>query len=575
MGQIKRKPGLMRLLALLLVLALLLTGCGAPAEDSSAGTPPDSGVPSEDVSAEIPSDSGAPVETGETVSSDKPSAGGSDNQDNSDDSEDVAVSPEDALLLARTGLPQGELIQISEEEAGEISRASASMWKGYVAGPNGEDPLVKSRDWSKYSSSLGQEKLSNREAEFFKRLDKMCLKYLSTSGLDGVKNSNSGNKHTRYKIDGVRFGDLGLSAQEVQDLLRWFAYNNPQYYFLNVWGAWTNDTVYPCIYEFAADGEKRAEITNELFDKLDGWIQTVAASASTDYEKELYANNLICESVIYDHDACDAEDAGDDTAIWICQSLYSSVMLEATVCAGYSKTFTAMMNALNVDTTAGLSTSHAWNVVRCDDGNCYAVDVCWNDTDSNPPYKTDYLNVGEEIMLETNSRKESHTYEDESAAWIPAIAKKNYIPEGQEVPDAPQNIRVTEDEKNRYVTWDAVPNADGYMFTRFRNATIRDTITFCRFVSEPKYEFPKKSPDNSDLLLLELKPGTTYYFGVRSYRIIYNEKIFSEYTEFTITTPADDSSQFAAPTNIHPMSLYISNNIYHDCLGSGQWSYRI
>ncbi len=67
-------------------------------------------------------------------------------------------------------------------------------------------------------------------------------------------------------------------------------------------------------------------------------------------------------------------------------------MMGSTVCAGY-----AMMNAMDIDTTVGLSSNHAWNVVCLDDGNFYAVDVCWNDTDD-PAYKHDYMNIGEKIM---------------------------------------------------------------------------------------------------------------------------------------------------------------------------------
>lgn len=527
MRRIKKGDGLTRLLALLLALAMLLTGCGGPAEDGSA---------------EPPADSGAPSETGGTASSDASSGSGSDIQD---DSEETAVSPEDARLLARTGLPQSELVQISAEEAGEISRASAGMWKGYVAGPNGEDPLVESRDWSKYSSSLGQEKLSNREAEFFKRLDKMCLKYLSTSGLDGVKNADSRNKNTRYKIDGVRFGDLGLSADKVRDLLIWFTYNNPQYYFLNAWGAWASDTVYPCIYEFAADGEKRAEITNELFDKLDGWIQTVAASASTDYEKELYANNLICESVTYDHDACDADNAGDDTAMWICQSIYSSVILEDTVCAGYSKTFTAMMRALDVDATAGLSVGHAWNVVRCDDGNCYCVDVCWNDTDGNPPYDNDYLNVGDAASKSNDGGSESHTYDKDLAAWIPAIAKEDYAPtQGETIQqsDEPQNLRTQEvGPTSITLAWDEAAGTHMNHRHQYEAAVFADASRskqlYHRNTSEASFTFET------------LNPNTSYEFGVRLR--CNDDDYVSEWTCLRVATADGEPKKLASiPYNI-------------------------
>ena len=48
------------------------------------------------------------------------------------------------------------------------------------------------------------------------------------------------------------------------------------------------------MFEIMSDGEDRAEITNELFDKLEGWIQDAENEASTTYQKELYVNNLLC-----------------------------------------------------------------------------------------------------------------------------------------------------------------------------------------------------------------------------------------------------------------------------------------
>lgn len=150
----KKGDGLTRLLALLLALAMLLAGCGGPAEDSSA---------------EPPSDSGAPSETGGTASSDESSGSGSDIQDDSDDSEEAAVSSEDARLLARTGLAESETRDLTSEQVNEIKGSIAKMRAGYVAGHDGKDPLVEERDWSVYTSGLGAENLSNRETALYDR----------------------------------------------------------------------------------------------------------------------------------------------------------------------------------------------------------------------------------------------------------------------------------------------------------------------------------------------------------------------------------------------------------------------
>lgn len=519
-----------------LLLALLLTGCAAPSGKS--GSPSEAGAPSETVSTASEAD--MPLETSVSMSFDEPADSGAAIQDETDE---TPAALEDQELMARTGLAEAGFVEVTAEDAKEINRAVAGMQAAYVAGPNGEDPLVKARDWSAYSSALGTERLSRGELEFYNRLDKMCLKYLSTSGFDGVRNANNKNDHTRYKIGGVQFGDLGLSMRKAQDVLEWFAYNNPQYYFLNKWSAWASGIMYPCIYEFAVDGTKRAEITNELFDKLDGWVQTVADSASTTYQKEVLANNLICESVTYNHDAL-LDRYGEE--MWICQSMYSAVMLENTVCTGYSETFCAMMSALGVDATAAVSDSHAWNVVRLEDGNWYAVDVCWNDTDRNPPYKNNYLNVGEEIVSATNSRNESHTYRKNYAAWIPAIAKERYKPTDEELPKlpTPQNFRATEVGTDSIrLAWDEVPGAADYQVLLYTD-TSRSKVWYSRRPSSPTSLFEPPVP---------LKPDTTYAFGVRAKGPYRSKSVAdSDWTYITVTTAADGAAteQIAAPANV-------------------------
>ena len=539
MKQARRRTQRWTRLAALVLALTLLAGCAAPADSGggAAGANETAETGGDDRSAET-GGSGATPDPIDTDAA--PSDGGGVSRD------DTTLSPEEEALLTRTGFVQGGHIEISGTEADEIERAVAGRWAAYTAGPNGEDPLVKSRDWSVYASSLGQEMLSHREAEFYDRLDKLCLKYLSTSALDGIRNMGSRDENNRYKMGGVQYSDLGLSAQKAQDILTWFTYTSPQYYFLNSWAAWDmgSGTIYPCMYEFAADGEERAEITNELFDKLDGWIQEVESRAFTTYQKELYANNLICESAIYNHDALeDTEEA--NIAIWICQSLYSTVMLEATVCAGYSKTFTAMMNAMGVDATAGLSVNHAWNVVRLEDGNCYAVDVCWNDTDRNPPYENDYLNAGEEIMSATNSRKEAHTYEDCFAKWIPAIASESYTPADEDLrqltaPDAPANIETTPvDEETATVTWDAVPGAAGYEVVLYQDASYQEV-----------WNQLSRTADQLSASLINLEQGETRYLAIRTVASVNGQEAYSDWVRFSYTHTEDTASQKpAAPTN--------------------------
>ena len=315
------------------------------------------------------------------------------------------------------GAREAEDIQISDEELDELRSTVEMMEESYHYNA-GENVTIDSRDWTRYSSPLGKEGLSEAEAEFYDRLMELGQRYISTDALDGIKSTNG----DWYLSDRVLYGDLGLVKDQALNVVHWFLYNNPQYYFFS--GGTSSSSYYTAlqIYDFVAAGEDRAEVTNELFEKLDGWIQAVDDQAATTYQKELLANNLLCLENIYEFNDYD-------------QSLYSAVMLGETVCAGFSKAFCAMMNALDVDTTAGLSHNeaenmgHAWNVVRFDDGNYYCVDVCWNnDDESSVGYSNDYLNVGEADSKDSSFAQTYHTYQAELEPYIPVIAATSYIP---------------------------------------------------------------------------------------------------------------------------------------------------
>ena len=550
MRQTKR-AGWARLMALVLALLLLAAGCGTSGGNQNAG---------DGASTENGQSAGGGRRPSEDDTSADDRGGFFPSRvtgDSSEAQEDTPISPEEENLMRRMGALTGGMIEISSVEAEAINRSVADMRLANAANSNGEDPLVVQRDWGRYTSALGQEQLYHSEAEFYSRLDKLCREYISTSGLDAVRNMGGKYEQNRYRLGGVKYDDLGLSAQKAQNVLTWFTYTSPQYYFLNSWAAWDTSAgmLYPCVYEFAADGEERAEITNELFDKLDGWIQDVEGSASTDYQKGVCANDLICEAVTYDYDALEADERGDDAAMWVCQSLYSVVILENTVCAGYSKAFTAMMNAMEADATAGLSTNHAWNVVRLD-GDYYAVDVCWNDTDRNPPYDHDYMHIGEEIMSAENRRKESHTYEEPMARWIPAIAQESYVPTEEDLQQsdsstggetgglsAPSNIRTAAaGEAKMTFTWDPVPGAEVYESCAYTDSTCSEIAEGCL------YSFP--AANGASDYWTGLREGATYYFGIRAGRTADGETVYSDWTNFSYThTWAAAPQGLAAPTN--------------------------
>lgn len=369
------------------------------------------------------------------------------------------ISIEDAQsLFSSITLPIGYLDgtsdQIPDEDGDRISQEILEMEESFVAA---DSPVVNAREWSIYTSQLARENLTFEEAAFYGRLDELCRKYMDSAALDGIRREDLG----RILTDMVSYGDLALTKDQAQATALWFKYNNPQYYFITSSVVTTsNQKLGFCIYEFASDGGERAKITNDLFGKLDSWIESANNGGTSTWQKEFTANNLLCKNIVYNNEYAKNKDL-------MGQTLYSAVMLEGTVCAGYAAAFSAMMNASGIDTAVVLSPTHAWNVVRYDDGNYYAVDVTWNDNkedDNNP--NNEYFNVGEPTLK--NADGGAHTYSSKYISWSPEIAQNDCPPAGQGSSPklgVPQNLHAASDTDGKVqFAWDPVDGAENYNF---------------------------------------------------------------------------------------------------------------
>lgn len=372
------------------------------------------------------------------------------------------ISVEDAkALISSITLPVGSMNMdfqdISDVEADEIANGADELWAAYERNPMGD--AVNRRDWGKYASKIATEGMTDAEKTLYNRYDACCKKYLEM-GVDGFRGGKSGDYF--YYGSEVNYGDLGLSRDQAQSLFYWFKFNNPQYYFLRNGAAYSGTSMFPMMYERFANGNERTKTTNELFDKLDGWIESISDDEVTTWQMELAANDLLCRKLEYDEDEP------------FYQSMYSAVLLERTVCAGYSETFCAMMNAVGVDAMVALNNIHAWNVVKFDDGNYYVVDVLWNENyEDNDDPKRDYFNVGEIAAKARDGENAAHTFGSDLVSWAPDLSQRDYVPTEYDLTgsggnagrlDIPQNLRITDDDGEiAYLAWDSVDGAAQYM----------------------------------------------------------------------------------------------------------------
>jgi len=396
---------------------------------------------------------------------------------------------------------------------------------------------------------LGKALLNDAEAAFYDRLDEFCLGYLKNTDRSAIKSSLL---EDRWCVaSGVSYANLGLMYEEAGDVYYWFLYNCPQYYFFGPGYLRTNSEIQPYVYARWVDGNECAEVTNDLFDKLDGWIALVDENAGTTYQKGYLANDFLCETVTYDYESLEDDQV---EKLSLNQSLYTAVLSENTVCAGYSKVFTAMMSAMDVSATGGLSTGHAWNEVLCDDQNYYCVDVCWNATGGD---KLGYLNVGDATSKVRDGGQESHVYSYPEAQWIPEISKTDYQPTTHDIKGKkvlvgmPDPIQITvlnggEHDNGLLIDWPEVEGTRQYEFAIFPNSSYSEIMVTSKGKRLKRIDEPQAKFWN-------LEPEKMYYYGVRAVKTVGETESYSEWTSISFKLgdlKAIANNQLPKPANL-------------------------
>lgn len=136
------------------------------------------------------------------------------------------------------------------------------------------------------------------------------------------------------------------------------------------------------------------QLTIELNNKINE-IVSYANNFNTEYEKELYIHNYICENTVYDEAL--SQEGGD--------SAYDSLINGKAICEGYSRAVQILLDAVDIDNylVVGDSKSdgeiepHMWNVVEIDNHNYY-LDTTWDDSGADDTTVYFYFNVNDKMI---------------------------------------------------------------------------------------------------------------------------------------------------------------------------------
>ena len=156
-----------------------------------------------------------------------------------------------------------------------------------------------------------------------------------------------------------------LSRERAVEVMIIFVNDNPQYFWLSTTytaysGNMRADSISIELLDYFSDGDIRQATKAKIESIQEKYIKG-AEEYQTDYERALYLHNMLLKNVEYK--------IGD----W--DQTVASVFLQGeTVCAGYSKAYALLCNALGIDTIVVVSKDHAWNMINLY-GYWFNVDV--------------------------------------------------------------------------------------------------------------------------------------------------------------------------------------------------------
>lgn len=352
-----------------------------------------------------------------------------------EDTPDGGMKPIEAIQIDESyGLYGGQQISVYTEDDST----------SYVS-------AVNRSNWDDYGDDYCYNRLSAEKQELYDQMNAFCTQYMNTLAY-GKQLTVNGS--TVYGIGPISYS--GLTTSELSSLVYIFTYQNPQFYFLANGLYYNSSIVYLKIYDDFADGDTRSDVSKQMFDSIDTWVQKVAAE-KTQLAKEQMAHDIVCEQVVYSSGTYD-------------QSAYSAVIEGKTVCAGYTKLYSMLTNAAGLQTVSVTSATHGWNRTKIG-SRWYNVDTTWDD---GTIVSYDYFNKSDATMKRYDgTSRESHTQN----TYYDGIAPECLIDYDPTLPsiDAPgavANLKAQPAGKNKVLlTWDIADADAKYLIYAVKEGT--------------------------------------------------------------------------------------------------------
>ena len=186
-----------------------------------------------------------------------------------------------------------------------------------------------------------------------------------------------------------------ISEAELKNILYSIIYDNSNIFWLSGnYTYYSHENYIELFPEYNHSTNEVESISTKLNNKINEIVSALPINA-TDYEKELYLHDYICDNTVYDDSTFKN---GGDTA-------YSSLLNGKSICEGYSRAMQILLDAVGIKNylvigdgiSEGVTEPHMWNIVEIDGYN-YHLDATWNDSVTNGSDCYFYFNVTDEYI---------------------------------------------------------------------------------------------------------------------------------------------------------------------------------
>ncbi len=189
---------------------------------------------------------------------------------------------------------------------------------------------------------------------------------------------------------------MEIPYAELKDVFLAVLYDNPHIFWIDFNYEYTsNENTLDFYPKYTMTKAEAEDMTNKLDKKIDEIVSNIDVSLS-DYEKELYIHDYVCENTVYDESTYNNDG----------HTAYSSLINGKSICEGYSRAVQMLLNEVDVDNYLVVGNGvdeegeepHMWNIVTLD-GENYHLDATWNDTSGDGEiYYYYYFNVTDKYI---------------------------------------------------------------------------------------------------------------------------------------------------------------------------------